>query len=384
MSFQALCFSRLRIADSIALVMLKKIERYLKEEPGKKARAIAAELGEERAVVSKILHDHPDLFSQDDEFQWYLVLDREHVITFKAESWLTANDFEAALVLAGSPLDSQLAEVKFVLGSGSKIMIDALARLLALCNQLAALKKAVTVDLSACKSTLTYLDRFGFFNHLHASVSVLPSRPRASLSTIFEGNSDAVVELLEIDPSNPNQNIPLRLGNSFARCAGAQYSVGAFTVLAELFRNVEEHSESRVPGFAGLQFYKRTNHIQTVISDSGIGIVESLRPVLSRYPQILKKVERSQHSSGVALLMEVFSEGGLSKVIADGRGLGLKQSGEYAKKFKAKISVRQSDFELRVFHDESGIRFSHSLNLVRLDGTHICFDLKLDGQTNSH
>jgi hypothetical protein len=73
----------------------------------------------------------------------------------------------------------------------------------------------------------------------------------------------------------------------------------------------------------------------------------------------------------------------LSKVPESGRGLGLKQTGEFAKKYKAQISVRQEDFELRVFHDAGGIRFSHTRNLTRLRGTHICFDLKLDGTSES-
>ena len=62
-------------------------------------------------------------------------------------------------------------------------------------------------------------------------------------------------------------------------------------VLSELLQNVEEHSGAATPGFAGLQFYKKTNHIQTVISDSGLGIVGTLMPVLSqRYPELAMKI----------------------------------------------------------------------------------------------
>lgn len=364
--------------------MLRKIETLLRLNPGLKARSIAAEIGEDRSAVNATLYANLDRFFQDGEFQWFLTSQRELTVELGTGRWMTATDFERAVGAVGSPLDSPLPIVKFVLARGSKLMIDALARLLALSNQLVGEKKEVVLDFSQCGQTLSYLDRVGFFNHLHNAVAVLPTRPGASLSTVYEGNNDGVVELLEINPANPNQNIPRRLGHSFVRCAGAEYEVGAFTVLAELFRNVEEHSEAAVPGFAGLQYYKRSRHIQAVISDSGIGIVGSLQPVLAdRYPKIAKKIARSRADPGVALLMQVFSEGGLSQVQEEGRGLGLKQSSEVARKYRAEISVRQETFELRVFHDTDGIRFKHSLGLPRLRGTHICFDLKLDGSSKS-
>lgn len=364
--------------------MQRKIEKLLRQKPGLKAKAIAAELRAEKKAVNSALYGAPDVFVQDAEYQWFLAPQRELRVDFKPRSWLTAPDFESDLLDAGSPLDATQPAVTFVLAKGTKVMIDALARLLALCNQLVSQGKAVSLDFSQCPSTLTYLDRVGFFNHLHSSIEVLPARPKASRSTLFEGNNDGVVELLEIHPSNPNQNIPVRLGHSFVQCAGERYSVGAFTVLAELFRNVEEHSESTTSGFAGLQSYKRAKLLQAVISDSGIGIVESLRPILpKRYPGVAKKLAGSGDHYGVGLLREVFSEGGLSKVAEKGRGLGLRQSGEVARKYRAKISVRQQDFELRVFHDSGGIRFTHRTGLVRIHGTHMCFELKLDGEAQS-
>ena len=155
--------------------------------------------------------------------------------------------------------------------------------------------------------------------------------------------------------------------------------MSAFTVLSELFNNVQEHSEATTSRFAGLQFYKRGNHIQTVISDNGLGIVGTLKPVLKdRYPEIARKIAASGIHEGEALLQEVFSVGRISQVNEDGRGLGLKRSGELAGKFKAKISVRQKDFELRVYHSQQGVRFYRSLNLARIEGTHICFDFALD------
>jgi hypothetical protein len=145
-----------------------------------------------------------------------------------------------------------------------------------------------------------------------------------------------------------------------------------------------EHSGASTLGFAGLQSYKATHRIQAVISDNGRGIVGTLGPVLGqRYPKVAQKIADSKDHAGVALLKEVFSAGRISQVDADGRGLGLKRSREFAKKFRARISVRQRDFELRIHHSNDRVTFTHDTNLVRIEGTHICFDFMLDSSDSA-
>lgn len=364
--------------------MLKRIQDHLLKSPGLKAKEIAAQLKVDRKHVNKVLHEHEQLFIQDGEFAWSLVLQDELRIELGDHRWLTAHDFENALLAAASPLDSVCRAVRFVVAKDCKILLEALARLLALCNQLSDAGKCVSVDFSDCRQTLHYLDRIGFFDHLSETIEVLPKRPVASKAATYQGQNDGVVEFRAIDPITPNQEIPALLRNSFVSCAGDQYSVAAFTVLSELFSNVQEHSAATTAGFAGLQFYKRGNHIQAVISDSGRGIVGTLAPALKeRYPEVASKIEGSTLDPGVALLREVFSGGGISQVKDDGRGLGLKRSGDLAQKFRAIISVRQETFELRVLHCPKGTRFSHKLNLARIAGTHICFDFELDQRPHS-
>jgi hypothetical protein len=362
--------------------MLKKIQAHLRKNPGLKAKTIATQLNEDRKQVNKVLHGHKQLFIQNEEFKWSLVLQEELRVELGSHRWLTADDFENALLSIDFPLDSVCHAITFIVAKDCKILLEAMARLLALCNQLADAGKQVAIDFSDCGQTLNYLDRIGFFDHLSGTIKVLPKRPVASKAATYEGKNDGVVELRAIDPLEPNQDIPELLRNSFVNCAGDCYSVAAFTVLSELFGNVQEHSAATTPGFAGLQFYKRGNHIQTVISDSGLGIVGTLSPVLKeRYPKVARKIERSTFDPRVALLQEVFSEGGISQVEDDGRGLGLKRSGDLARKFKATISVRQETFELKVHHSPEGTRFSYILNLARIAGTHICFDFELDQYT---
>jgi hypothetical protein len=213
---------------------------------------------------------------------------------------------------------------------------------------------------------------------LDEAIKVLPERPTGQLSKTYQGNNDGVLEFRLIDPVAPDQDIPVLLRQSFVSCAGASYFQPAFTVLAELFGNVTEHSKTSSPGFACLQFYPKARKIQTVISDNGLGIVGTLGPVVpQKYPDVALLMAKAKHP-GVALLTEVFKEGHLSQVNSKGRGCGLNRSRTVAEKFKAKISVRQSDFELRVYHDHDGVQFRHLLNLPYLAGTHICFDFKLD------
>lgn len=361
--------------------MLKQVANFLTSNPGTKAKTIAASLGLERSVVNRLLHDHADLFEKDADFRWSLVPTAIR-IEFSGGSWLGSWDFEKALK-GFSPLDSRQKAVVFVLDDGSKPLLAFLARLLALSNQLVAAGAAVTLDLTKASRTLSYLDRVGFFGILDGAIDVLPVRPVGELAKTYQGNNDGVIEFRLIDPVNPDKGIPGLLRNSFVRCAGPSYSNAAFTVLAELFGNVVEHSKTRSPGFACLQHYKRGNKIQAVISDNGHGIVGTLAPVVpKRYPAVQRIIEAAAHP-GVALLTEVFKRGQLSQVNEDGRGLGLKRSGDVAERFRANISVRQSDFELRVHHDHQGTRFAHSLGLARLDGTHICFEFKLDAAQKS-
>lgn len=359
--------------------MLEKIRDFVSQNPGLKARTIASRLGFERPSVSALLHAHKDTFQQDESCCWSLVPPAELRVEFSGKSWWTAKDVEKLLRKAGSPLDSPCQRVVFSLKEGSRIMLEPLARLLALSNQLAHAGKTVVLDFTESQSTATYLDRLGFFDHLNDAIQVLPKRPKRGLSKQYRGNNDGVVEFRAIDPAREEGEIPRLLERSFVSCAGQSYSVAVMTILSELYTNVLEHSGASMLGFAGLQSYKAGHRIQAVISDNGRGIVGTLGPVLQhRYPKVARKIADSKDHAGVVLLKEVFSAGRISQVEADGRGLGLKRSREFAKKFRARISVRQRDFELRIHHSNDQVTFTHDTDLVRIEGTHICFDFMLD------
>lgn len=329
--------------------MLKKIQLLLSTYPELKARNIANKLSLDRSAVSKILHDNGGIFVQNSSYQWSLVSDGELKVEFKECSWMSAEIFEESL-LDKNILDGLHSAVTFVIAKDCNILLEALARILAVCNQLRAIKKKVTIDFSNCKKSIGYFSRIGLFDQLEKGIEIKPYRPTKSRAEVYARNNKSVVELRSIDPISPDRQIPKNLKESFEACAGKSYSQVAFTILSELFGNVHEHSGLTEPGFAALQAYAgKKPHIQTVISDSGAGIVGTLMPVLDKkYPELLRKINSSKLDARVALLTEVFLKGGFSKSDDDGRGLGLKRSAGIAGQFSAKISVRQETFELRM------------------------------------
>jgi hypothetical protein len=359
--------------------MIADIERFLKSNPGAMAKEIARHLGTQKSVVNPILYGQRDIFVQDEKSCWSLVNSEKLTIALKSGTWVGSVSFEEALAISGSPLDLNCSVVEFVVPTGCKIMIDAAARILALCNQLVLLKKSVSIDFSACKATLTYFNRLGFFDHLDGQVDVLPNRPKWSAAKAHHGNNDGVVELASIDHRSPDETIPKRLKNSLVSCAGERYSQSAFTVISELFGNVRDHAQSQIPGFAALQHYPKGGKIQTVISDSGVGIVGSLQPVLAeKYPAIFETLDFSKPEAGPELVLQVFRQGQISSSSDDGRGLGLKRSGEVAANYNATISIRQKNFELTMVYAQGKLTSDYRVGIPTLHGTHICFEFLID------
>lgn len=355
---------------------------YLGKNPGIKAKDLAVFLGQEKTAVNKVLYEHSDKFLRNDDFQWSVIGPEELRIEFPKDTWLSSKDFEAILSRSCTPWHDDCESVVFVFKKESRLLLDALARLLALCNQLDAAGKRVSLDFTECLSTRSYLDRMDFFEVLASNIAVLPKRPNTRRGVLYQGNNDGVIELRTIDPADPNSEIPRLLERSFVNCVSESYSTLALTVIGEPFKKVLDHSRSSLAGFAGLQAYRQRTRIQVVISDNGLGIVGTLQPILHRrYPDIAARITSSKEHSGIALLKEVFSTGQISQVDEDGRGTGLKMSGEQARKYHARISVRQEDFELRIDHRPERTRYTPYTNLVRIDGTHISFDFKLDGRT---
>lgn len=358
--------------------MIEKIKKLLKKTPDLKARDIAKKLGFDRTEVSSLMHKKKGtIFQQNDAYEWSLVPD-ELEITF-AGQWVDCSSFENSL--ASLDMDS-VQKVKFILPDGCKFFLETIARFLALCNQLVSGKKEVTIDLSSNSNSMHYWNRVGFFDHLNSKASVLPDWPKSSTAKSKKGNSEKVVEFGAVDPKTENKDLINQLTDAFVarQNKNKNYENPIFTILAEMIKNVKDHSESKLKGFAALQKYDgysgRKPHIQVIVSDSGKGIAATLRPSLKEhYPKFINKTD-------VDLVKMVLEGKQLSRHGSDsesGHGMGFKGSHDKASMFNAKYSIRQSDFSLEFEFKTGKLQpAKERKSLVTILGTHICFDFDID------
>ncbi len=217
-------------------------------------------------------------------------------------------------------------------------MVDAAIRLLSLVNQLASTTRRVHLDFEEGEfGTMGYLNRMGFFDYLAEMVEVSPSRPAYSAAEMHRGSNAALVEIARINKDARDEGLPTRLTEAlmqscYTRSDADELKGAAWTIFAELIDNIFSHSRTELDGYAALQVYSRGNRLSVAVSDSGLGIMETLRPTLrTEFP-------RMAGLSDADLLVEVFRQG-LSRHGRD-RGCGLKGSAAKAIKFEATLDVR--------------------------------------------
>ncbi|MFZ2302203.1 MAG: hypothetical protein WAW10_10105 [Gallionella sp.] len=140
--------------------MKTRIENLLRESPGIRAKVIARTLLLEKAAVSTLLHAHPEHFQQDDNFCWSLKLS-ELRIALPANCWVDCSLFEKTLAATGSPISSHANSIIFAVPEECALMLEAIARLMALSNQLVHYGKHVAIDFTFSTNTFTYLNRLG-------------------------------------------------------------------------------------------------------------------------------------------------------------------------------------------------------------------------------
>ena len=293
---------------------------------------------------------------------------------------MNVSQLEEVLRNGPSPHEHGAGEVVFRFDPTCHLMTDAIVRLLSLINQLNFSTRRVILDFSTSDSELPgYLNRIGFFDHLPVQIEVRPSRPDVSTVNIYRGKNPGVVEIAHIDRrTGRDVKLPHRLTSAIKRACGKRPDVdevegAAWTILAELIDNIYSHSDTPVNGFAALQVYKKGNFLKVAVSDSGIGLLETLRPTLkSQYPRLACL-------SDMDLLVEVFRQG-LSRHGPE-RGCGLKGSAEKAIKFKAELDVRLPKVRVHFVAGRSGYAANTALcyrDLPLIWGTHLCFTFKLD------
>lgn len=296
------------------------------------------------------------------------------------KSWISAINLDEVLSAEKiKPHDRRAKQIIFIFQNETKVLIDAAVQLLSLANQLIKQKKKVKIVFEGENNdAMGYLNRIGFFEELSKKVKVEPNRPSVPLSKIYKGSNERVVEIKPINPKNKNKHLPNTLA---ARLASAETGSidkeklhdSAFTVFGELIDNVFQHSSTKINGYAAFQVYPGNNTAKVVVSDSGRGILETIKPALKRKINL-----RFQGLSDTQLIVEMFKNG-ISRRGKD-RGCGLKACAEEAIKYKADLRVRLN--RCAVYLKPSGAQYVPNLTyrfngLPLIKGTHITFSFHL-------
>jgi hypothetical protein len=253
-------------------------------------------------------------------------------------------------------------------------MIDGAIRLLSLANQLAFSTRRVRLNFEEGEAgTMGYLNRMAFFDNLDRKVDVLPSRPAYSGARLRRGGNSMLVEIARINKDARDHDLPSRLAEVISsacsnRADANELEGAAWTIFAELIDNVFSHSDTRLDGYAALQVYPGGNRLSVAVSDSGLGIMQTLRPALrTEFPRLARL-------SDIDLLVEVFRQG-VSRHGAD-RGCGLKGCAAKAIKFDATLDVRMPNQRVLLRPARGAYEPNRAFcydQLPLLWGTHIAF-----------
>jgi hypothetical protein len=286
---------------------------------------------------------------------------------------------EDALKSVGNPHVGQDTDVTLCFPVGCNIMVDAAVRLLSFVNQLDHCTRRVRLCFDAGQEgTMGYLDRLGFFDHLSPRITTTPDRPPISAAEIFSGENSGLVEIGAISRHQRDNSLPGRLTDALMiacsqRDDAAELKGAILTIIKELVDNIFSHSETELAGFAALQFYPGGKNIKIAVSDSGKGLLDTLRPTLKVESPALANL------SDTDLLVEVFRQG-LSRHGKD-RGCGLKGCADKAIKYKAELDVRLPTSRVRLVPGRAGYtpNTAHCYgNLPLMWGTHVSFTFALD------
>lgn len=297
--------------------------------------------------------------------------------------WTSGQEIDAALIDHPRLFDSKPKKVTFTVPVGCKLKIGACVRFLSLVNQLVFRGSQIEISFDeGATGAMGYLSRMGFFENLSPAVSVKPERPDITGRAIYGGGNASLVEIVALSVGKRDQKLPQKLGDTVSRShsnrkKGELLGDAMFTLFSELIGNVYDHSGSTLDGYAALQRYAprgRPPVVEVAVSDSGVGILATLRPALIKLGHIYADLDDAD------LLYKAISEG----VSKNGptHGCGLRISAHKALKFGANLEIRLPECRMNLVPKVTGYRQEAMAygcdGLPHIDGTHLCFDFRLD------
>ena len=115
--------------------MKKKIYELLLLSPNLTGREIAKKIGEEKSAVNLFLSKNHDSFSKNDTYHWSVKSFKKVVIEFDP-IWIDSQAFETCLSRFPDLFADTSATIEFIFPKKCKFLLIAIAKLLALTNQL--------------------------------------------------------------------------------------------------------------------------------------------------------------------------------------------------------------------------------------------------------
>lgn len=311
------------------------IFNVLSKHPNLKGREIAKKLGLEKQVVNSFLAKNKNKFHIDELHQWNNIIQETELVVEFQKGWVDAEVFELNLSGYNNLFESN-EKIRFVF-TETKLLLDAIMRLLCLSNQLGQRGILICLDFRNCINTFGYLDRLGFFKHLHDSVQVFPEKPKASLAEKYSKNSENLIEVFPICPRDIDNGDVLRISgvfkNSFSEHEIQVLLPKLQIFVASLIDNVRQHGQSELVGYSALQIYnligQNQKKIVLVIADNGAGLISTLRQALTydRYRDLALLFGGNSIENNKTLLAHVLNNGGITQKEDGSRGgLGLNEA----------------------------------------------------------
>ena len=295
--------------------------------------------------------------------------------------WVDSAFMARAMRTMGDPHQENVEAVEITLGHGCGVLVEAGTLLLSFVNQLAQSGHVVTLRFEdGYSGAMSYLDRLAFFDMLHSSVKTIPDRPTISSAEIWAGTNPNLVEFKRICPQSRDKTIPSLLADALeTACKDRPDCItlghAAFTVFGELIDNIYEHSDTQVDGYAALQVYRGGDNVLAAVSDSGRGLLETLRPSLHNSPYA--------GLSDTELIVQMLNSG-LSRLGKEHpeRGAGLCQCADHALKYRAELKLRLPTSSLSIVPDKQSPQTYDGTAVCReqlpfIQGTHFAFRFQL-------
>ena len=297
----------------------------------------------------------------------------------KSSGWISGYDFEKILKEAKDTTYKNKKALTIVVQSRANAPLNTLIRLLNVCNQLDAEGVKVTLKFAGkTNNLLGYCHTIGLLDCLSDGVSLKYDKSlNQGLKRKSSGNS--YVAIHEISGNTLDKSLPTKLANKItdeipdiSDQDRANLNIQFFSLFSELTKNVSEHSETTLNGFAALQVYKRgqSPRAEIVVCDSGIGLLESLKPSFESHNKAYKDYDDLQ------LIQEMLTIG-ISSKPGDLGGNGLSTCFTQAKATNSDMHIRLSETYYHLHrvaeHDELQSALLVSTDLFVLNGTFISF-----------